>query len=119
MGSHSLLNSRIISSNYSNIFKDKRNPKKYYIVNNDGIVEEYKLNFDDSSKKKKLIEEAIKDKEVLSKIYDELLDTTAYDEVGMNDEFQLSRNSFMNLSSIEDMSWSNMVNKAGSLTSLT
>jgi hypothetical protein len=37
----------------------------------------------------------------LSKIYDELLDTTAYDEVGMNDEFQLSRDSFMNLSSIE------------------
>mgnify|MGYP003400176302 CR=1 FL=1 len=40
---------------------------------------------------------------MLSKIYDELLDTTAYDEVGMNDEFQLSRDSFMNLSSIEDM----------------
>lgn len=91
------------SGETKNIFKDKRNPKNYYIVNNDGIVEEYKLNFDDSSKKKKLIEEAIKDKEVLSKIYDELLDTTAYDEVGMNDEFQLSRNSFMNLSSIEDM----------------
>lgn len=91
------------SGETKNIFKDKRNPKNYYIVNNDGIVEEYKLNFDDSSKKKKLIEEAIKDKEVLSKIYDELLDTTAYDEVGMNDEFQLSRDSFMNLSSIEDM----------------
>lgn len=91
------------SGETKNIFKDKHNPKNYYIVNNDGIVEEYKLNFDDSSKKKKLIEEAIKDKEVLSKIYDELLDTTAYDEVGMNDEFQLSRDSFMNLSSIEDM----------------
>lgn len=91
------------SGETKNIFKDKYNQKNYYIVNNDGIVEEYKLNFDDSSKKKKLIEEAIKDKEVLSKIYDELLDTTAYDEVGMNDEFQLSRNSFMNLSSIEDM----------------
>ncbi len=91
------------SGETKNIFKDKRNPKNYYIINNDGIVEEYKLNFDDSSKKRKLIEEAIKDKEVLSKIYDELLDTTAYDEVGMNDEFQLSRNSFMNLSSIEDM----------------
>lgn len=91
------------SGETKNIFKDKYNQKNYYIVNNDGIVEEYKLNFDDSSKKKKFIEEAIKDKEVLSKIYDELLDTTAYDEVGMNDEFQLSRNSFMNLSSIEDM----------------
>ena len=83
--------------------KDKRNPKNYYIINNDGIVEEYVLNSEDSNKKKNLIEEAIKDKEVLSKIYDELLDTTAYDEVGMNDEFQLSRDSFMNLSSIEDM----------------
>lgn len=91
------------SGETKNIFKDKRNPKNYYIVNNDGIVEEYKLNFDDSSKKKKLIEEAIKNKEVLSKIYDELLDTTAYDEIGMNDEFQLSRDSFMNLSSIEDV----------------
>lgn len=91
------------SGETKNIFKDKRNPKNYYIVNNDGIVEEYVLNSEDSNKKKKLIEEAIKDKEVLSKIYDELLDTTAYDEVGMNDEFQLSRDNFMNLSSLEDM----------------
>lgn len=90
------------SGEIKNIFKSI-DTGKYYIVNNDGIVEEYKLNFDDSNKKKKLIEEAVKDKEVLSKIYDELLDTTAYDEVGMNDEFQLSRDSFMNLSSIEDI----------------
>ncbi len=90
------------SGKIKNIFKSI-DTGKYYIVNNDGIVEEYVLNSEDSNKKKKLIEEAIKDKEVLSKIYDELLDTTAYDEVGMNDEFQLSRNSFMNLSSIEDM----------------
>lgn len=90
------------SGKTKNIFKNI-DTGKYYIVNNDGIVEEYALNSEDSNKKKKLIEEAIKDKEVLSKIYDELLDTTAYDEVGMNDEFQLSRDSFMNLSSIEDM----------------
>lgn len=90
------------SGKTKNIFKSI-DTGKYYIVNNDGIVEEYVLNSEDSNKKKKLIEEAIKDKEVLSKIYDELLDTTAYDEVGMNDEFQLSRDSFMNLSSIEDM----------------
>lgn len=90
------------SGKTKNIFKNI-DTGKYYIVNNDGIVEEYVLNSEDSNKKKKLIEEAIKDKEVLSKIYDELLDTTAYDEVGMNDEFQLSRDSFMNLSSIEDM----------------
>lgn len=90
------------SGKTKNIFKNI-DTGKYYIVNNDGIVEEYVLNSEDSNKKKELIEEAIKDKEVLSKIYDELLDTTAYDEVGINDEFQLSRDSFMNLSSIEDM----------------
>lgn len=90
------------SGKTKNIFKSI-DTGKYYIVNNDGIVEEYVLNSEDSNKKKKLIEEAIKNKEVLSKIYDELLDTTAYDEVGMNDEFQLSRDSFMNLSSIEDI----------------
>ena len=75
---------------------------KYYIISNDGIVEEYKLNFDDSSKKKKLIEEAIKDKEVLSKIYDELLDTTAYDEDDMSTDY-ISRDDFMKLSSVEDV----------------
>ena len=61
-----------------------------------------KLNFDDSSKKKKLIEEAVKDKEVLSKIYDELLDTTAYDEDDMSTDY-ISRDDFMKLSSVEDV----------------
>lgn len=89
------------SGGTKNIFKSI-DTGKYYIISNDGIVEEYKLNFDDSSKKKKLIEEAVKDKEVLSKIYDELLDTTAYDEDGMSTDY-ISRDDFMKLSSVEDV----------------
>lgn len=89
------------SGGTKNIFKSI-DTGKYYIINNDGIVEEYKLNFDDSSKKKKLIEEAVKDKEVLSKIYDELLDTTAYDEGDMSTDY-ISRDDFMKLSSVEDV----------------
>jgi len=68
-------------------------------------VEEYKLNSDDSSKKKKLIEEAIKDKEVLNKIYDELVVTTdemGYDEDTIAEDY-ISRDDFVNLSSIEDV----------------
>ena len=93
------------SGEIKNIFKDKRNPKNYYIVNNDGIVEEYVLNSEDSNKKKKLIEEAIKDKEVLSKIYDELLTTVdemGYDEDTVSEDY-ISRDDFMKLSSIEDV----------------
>ena len=89
------------SGGTKNIFKSI-DTGKYYIISNDGIVEEYKLNSDDSSKKKKLIEEAIKDKEVLSKIYDELLDTTAYDENDMSTDY-ISRDDFMKLSSVEDV----------------
>ena len=55
--------------------------------------QKYKLNSDDSSKKKKLIEEAIKDKEVLSKIYDEILDTTDEDENTITEDF-ISREDF-------------------------
>lgn len=88
------------SGGTKNIFKSI-DTGKYYIISNDGIVEEYKLNFDDSSKRK-LIEEAVKDKEVLSKIYDELLDTTAYDEDDMSTDY-ISRDDFINLSSIEDV----------------
>lgn len=89
------------SGKTKNIFKNI-DTGKYYIISNDGIVEEYKLNSDDSSKKKKLIEEAIKDKEVLNKIYDELLDTTAYDENDMSTDY-ISRDDFMKLSSVEDV----------------
>lgn len=92
------------SGESKNIFKSI-DTGKYYIINNDGIVEEYKLNSDDSSKKKKLIEEAIKDKEVLSKIYDELLYDTR--EYGFDDEDvfeKKSRDDFMKLSSIEEVS---------------
>lgn len=92
------------SGKTKNIFKSI-DTGKYYIVNNDGIVEEYKLNSDDSSKKKKLIEEAIKDKEVLSKIYDELLTTVdemGYDEDTVSEDY-ISRDDFMKLSSIEDV----------------
>lgn len=92
------------SGKIKNIFKNI-DTGKYYIVNNDGIVEEYKLNFEDSNKKKKLIEEAIKDKEVLSKIYDEILYDTR--EYGFDDEDvfkKKSRDDFMKLSSIEDVS---------------
>lgn len=90
------------SGESKNIFKSI-DTGKYYIINNDGIVEEYKLNSDDSSKKKKLIEEAIKDKEVLSKIYDELLTTVdemGYDEDTVSEDY-ISRDDFMKLSSIE------------------
>lgn len=89
------------SGKIKNIFKSI-DTGKYYIISNDGIVEEYKLNSDDSSKKKKLIEEAVKDKKVLSKIYDELLDTTAYEEEDMSTDY-ISRDDFMNLSSVEDV----------------
>lgn len=89
------------SGKIKNIFKSI-DAGKYYIISNDGIVEEYKLNSDDSSKKKKLIEEAVKDKKVLSKIYDELLDTTAYEEEDMSTDY-ISRDDFMNLSSVEDV----------------
>lgn len=89
------------SGKIKNIFKNI-DTGKYYIISNDGIVEEYKLNSDDSSKKKKLIEEAVKDKKVLSKIYDELLDTTAYEEEDMSTDY-ISRDDFMNLSSVEDV----------------
>lgn len=92
------------SGETKNIFEDEDNKGKYYIINNDGIVEEYKLNSDDSSKKKKLIEEAIKNKEVLSKIYDELLYDTR--EYGFDDEDvseKKSRDDFMKLSSIEEV----------------
>ena len=94
------------SGETKNIFKDKRNPKKYYIINNDGIVEEYVLNSEDSNKKKKLIEEAIKDKEVLSKIYDEFLDIMdkwGYSETDIQEEYEVSRDKFMKSSSVEDM----------------
>ena len=91
------------SGETKNIFKDKRNPKNYYIVNNDGIIEEYVLNSEDSNKKKKLIEEAIKDKEVLSKIYDEILDTTDEDENTITEDF-ISREDFTQLNSIEEIS---------------
>ncbi len=92
------------SGGTKNIFKSI-DTGKYYIISNDGIVEEYKLNSDDSSKKKKLIEEAIKDKEVLSKIYDELLTTVdemGYDEDTVSEDY-ISRDDFMKLSSIEDV----------------
>lgn len=88
------------SGETKNIFKDKRNPKNYYIINSDGIVEEYILNSDDSSKKKKLIEEAIKDEKVLDKIYDEILDTTGEDESDLSE----SREDFKQLSSLEKIS---------------
>lgn len=92
------------SGESKNIFKSI-DTGKYYIISNDGVVEEYKLNSDDSSKKKKLIEEAIKDKEVLSKIYDELLTTVdemGYDEDTVSEDY-ISRDDFMKLSSIEDI----------------
>ena len=92
------------SGETKNIFKSI-DTGKYYIISNDGIVEEYKLNSDDSSKKKKLIEEAIKDKEILSKIYDELLTTVdemGYDEDTVSEDY-ISRDDFMKLSSIEDV----------------
>lgn len=88
------------SGETKNIFKDKRNPKNYYIVNNDGIVEEYVLNSEDSNKKKKLIEEAIKDEKVLDKIYDEILDTTGEDESDLSE----SRETFKQLNSLEEIS---------------
>ena len=94
------------SGETKNIFKDKRNPKNYYIVNSDGIVEEYVLNSEDSNKKKKLIEEAIKDKEVLNKIYDEFLDIMdkwGYSETDIQEEYKVSRDKFMKSSSVEDM----------------
>lgn len=92
------------SGKVKNIFKSV-DTGKYYIINNDGIVEEYVLNSEDSSKKKKLIEEAIKDKEVLSKIYNELITTTdemGYDEDTVSEDY-ISRDDFMKLSSIEDV----------------
>lgn len=91
-----------------NIFKDKRNPKNYYIVNNDGIVEEYVLNSEDSNKKKRLIEEAIKDKEVLGKIYDEFLDIMdkwGYSETDIQEEYKVSRDKFMKSPSLEDIKY--------------
>lgn len=90
------------SGESKNIFKSI-DTRKYYIISNDGIVEEYKLNSDDSSKKKKLIEEVIKDKEVLSKIYDEILDTTDEDENTITENF-ISRKDFTQLNSIEKIS---------------
>lgn len=90
------------SGESKNIFKSI-DTGKYYIISNDGIVEEYKLNSDDSSKKKKLIEEAIKDKEVLSKIYDEILYTTDEDESTITEDF-ISREDFTQLNSIEEIS---------------
>lgn len=96
------------SGETKNIFKDKRNPKNYYIVNNDGIVEEYVLNSEDSNKKKKLIEEAIKDKEVLSKIYDEFLDIMdkwGYSETDIYEEYKVSRDKFMKSPSLEDIKY--------------
>lgn len=94
------------SGETKNIFKDKHNPKNYYIVNNDGIVEEYVLNSEDSNKKKKLIEEAIKNKEVLNKIYDEFLDIMdkwGYSETDIQEEYEVSRDKFMKSSSVEDL----------------
>ena len=88
------------SGETKNIFKDKRNPKNYYIINNDGIVEEYVLNSEDSNKKKKLIEETIKDKEVLDKIYNEILETTGEDESDLSE----SRKDFKQLNSLEKIS---------------
>lgn len=96
------------SGKTKNIFKDKRNPKNYYIVNNDGIVEEYVLNSEDSNKKKKLIEEAIKDKEVLSKIYDEFLDIMdkwGFSEADIQEEYEMSRDKFMKSPSLEDIKY--------------
>lgn len=92
------------SGKIKNIFKNI-DTGKYYIISNDGIVEEYKLNSDDSSKKKKLIEESIKDKTILSKIYDELLmtvDEMGYDEDAVSEDY-ISRDDFMKLSSVEDI----------------
>lgn len=96
------------SGETKNIFKDKHNPKNYYIVNNDGVVEEYVLNSEDSNKKKKLIEEAIKDKEVLSKIYDEFLDIMdkwGYSETDIQEEYEVSRDKFMKSPSLEDIKY--------------
>lgn len=96
------------SGKTKNIFKDKHNPKNYYIVNNDGVVEEYVLNSEDSNKKKKLIEEAIKDKEVLSKIYDEFLDIMdkwGYSETDIQEEYEVSRDKFMKSPSLEDIKY--------------
>lgn len=87
------------SGESKNIFKSI-DTGKYYIINNDGIVEEYKLNSDDSNKKKKLIEEAIKDEKVLDKIYDEILDTTGEDESDLSE----SRETFKQLNSLEEIS---------------
>lgn len=92
------------SGKTKNIFKSI-DTGKYYIISNDGIVEEYKLNSNDSSKKKKLIEESIKDKTILSKIYDELLmtvDEMGYDEDAVSEDY-ISRDDFMKLSSVEDI----------------
>lgn len=96
------------SGETKNIFKDKHNPKNYYIVNNDGVVEEYVLNSEDSNKKKRLIEEAIKDKEVLSKIYDEFLDIMdkwGYSETDIQEEYEVSRDKFMKSPSLEDIKY--------------
>lgn len=96
------------SGETKNIFKDKHNPKNYYIVNNDGVVEEYVLNSEDSNKKKKLIEEAIKDKEVLSKIYDEFLDIMdkwGYSETDIQEEYEVSRDKFIKSPSLEDIKY--------------
>lgn len=96
------------SGKTKNIFKDKHNPKNYYIVNNDGVVEEYVLNSEDSNKKKRLIEEAIKDKEVLSKIYDEFLDIMdkwGYSETDIQEEYEVSRDKFMKSPSLEDIKY--------------
>lgn len=90
------------SGKTKNIFKNI-DTGKYYIINNDGIVEEYVLNFEDSNKKKKLIEEAIKDKEVLDKIYNEILDTTDEDENTITENF-ISREDFTQLNSIKEIS---------------
>ena len=90
------------SGKIKNIFKSI-DTGKYYIVNNDGIVEEYVLNSEDSNKKKKLIEEAIKDKEVLDKIYNEILDTADEDENTITENF-ISREDFTQLNSIEEIS---------------
>lgn len=87
------------SGKTKNIFKNI-DTGKYYIVNNDGIVEEYVLNSEDSNKKKKLIEEAIKDKEVLDKIYNEILETTGEDESDLSE----SREDFKQLNSLEEIS---------------
>lgn len=93
------------TGNKKNIFRDIESTNDYYIVNQDGVIEKYELNSDDSNTKKKLIEEAIKDQTVLDKIYKEILDTAeimAFDEDTIAKDY-ISRDNFRQLTSVEDI----------------